>query len=125
GIGFVLDQLRRRCAVLGEALDELRPPDIDIVRPAVVAQIPYHLGALAMGSPQHRQKARPVVLARRPFDQMPAQPIAHAAQAMALQYRVIMRSPAIMTGGGEQIETPTVATPVIRAFETTHEETLE
>src|SRR5690606_38863451 len=65
-IGFILDQLRHRRCVAGEAFDELRTPDVYIVRPAIVAKVPDHLGALTMGGLQHRQKTRPIVLARRP-----------------------------------------------------------
>src|SRR5690606_33727047 len=125
GVGFILDQLRHRRCVAGEAFDELRTPDVYIVRPAIVAKVPDHLGALAMGGLQHRQEARPIVLARRPFDQVPAQAVAHAVQAVPVQHRVIMRRPAIMAGGCEQIETPAIAAAMVRAFETTHEETLE
>ncbi len=124
-MGLVLDQLRHRRSITGEALDELRPPDVDVIRPAVMTQVPNHLGTLALGGLQHGQEARPVVLPRLALDQMPAQAVAHGMQTMAVQFGVVVRGPAVMAGRGEQVEPAAVAAAMVRALETTEKETLE
>src|SRR5690606_29084356 len=43
-VALILDQLRHRSGVAGEMLDEGRAPDIDVIRPAVMAQIPDAAG---------------------------------------------------------------------------------
>src|SRR5690606_38208183 len=76
---LVLHQLRDRAGVAGEALDELRAPDVDIVRVAVVAKVPDHLQLTGPSRVQHGQEAAPVVSAGLALYQVPAQPVAGAA----------------------------------------------
>jgi len=46
-------------------------------------------------------------------------------QAMPVQLGIIVGGPAVMAGRGDQVETPTVATPVVGTLETAKEKTLE
>ena len=48
----------------GKTLHELRPKNINIVGPSVVAQIPYHLRSGILRSMNHGQHAGPVVMKR-------------------------------------------------------------
>jgi len=64
-------------------------------------------------------------LPRLALDQVPAQTVAHAVQAVAVQLGVVVGRPAVVPRRGNQIETAAVAAPVVRTLETTKEETLE
>src|SRR5690606_7093799 len=124
-VALILDQLRHRSGVAGEMLDGGRAPDIDVIRPAVMAQIPDDLATLPLGGLQHRQEARPVILPRRRFDQVPAQAITDAAQPVPAQQRVILFGPLLMTGHVDQVQPSPIAAPVVRALEAAEKKTVK
>src|SRR5690606_34338891 len=89
-VAFLTDQSRGRGGEAGETLDEARSPDVQIVRPAVMAKVPDDLGAAGVRRPELRQEAGPVVVAGPALDQVPAQAVAHRADALALQRGAVL-----------------------------------
>jgi hypothetical protein len=71
------------------------------------------------------RKARPVVNARPLLDQAPAQPVAHRADAVALQQAVVGSSADIVLSGGKHVQPHSIAAPMCGTLEPAHEETLE
>src|SRR5215207_2244416 len=96
-----------------------------VVRPAPVQEVPNNLRAGVSGGAQHGKKARPVVMARRGFDQMPTQSIAHGAYPVSRERPVVCPGINIVTSCRKKIETAAVAATVGRAFKTPDKEALE
>src|SRR5215207_3270856 len=96
-----------------------------VVRPAPVQEVPNHLRAGVSGGAQHGKKARPVVMARRAFDQMPTQPIPHCAYPVSRQRAVVCRRVKVVTSCRKKIETAPIAAAVGRAFKASKKEALE
>src|SRR5690606_14962100 len=124
-VAFLTDQSRGRGGEAGETLDEARSPDVQIVRQAGMAKVADCLGAAGVRRSELRQEAGPVVVAGPALDQVPAQAVAHRADALALQRGVVLGGPAVMPGSGQQIEPATVATAMGRALEAALKEAVE
>src|SRR5438477_2666184 len=88
-------------------------------------QIPAYLHAQLLGGFERRHPARPVVLARRFLNQVPAQAVAHSPEAKLAADPVILEYMLIVRSRLDQIEANPVLAPVRRALETRLEETVE
>src|SRR5690606_34717737 len=75
----------------GEALDELRRPDVDVVGKTVVTDIPDGLGSGLPGGMQLWQEAGPVIAARPALDAMPSQAVSDGRDPVPLQGLVVQR----------------------------------
>src|SRR5215208_6155963 len=64
-IGFVPDELGSGLSEPAESRDKGRAPDVEVVRPAPVQEVPNNLRAGVSSGVQHGKKARPVVMAGR------------------------------------------------------------
>ncbi len=109
----------------GEAFDEFRRPDIDVVRPSIMAQVPNGLHSRTTRRSQHINKARPIVLTRRLFDQVPAQAVAYGCYAMSPQYFIVAQGIGIVMSRFDEVQAPAVPAPVGGTFKSTQEKTIE
>jgi hypothetical protein len=108
-----------------EALRKILGALVDAIGRAVVEQVPDHLHAGFLGRFEHRQPARPVVLARIPADEVPAHPVAQRRQAKLPACGIILAHVAVVRRRPDEVEANAVAPPVRGAFEPAHEETVE
>ena len=76
-------QRRHRRRETGEAIDEVRLPDVDIVGPAIMAEVPDRLHPGCSAGMQHRQEARPVERPGVGLDEVPAHPVANRPRCRA------------------------------------------
>ena len=65
--------------------NEIRAKDIEMIRPAVMPEVPDDLGSGLNGGADNRFHAGEIELVRRLFDQVPAQSFAHRANIMLLK----------------------------------------
>ena len=89
-VRLVANDTRGRGREAREAVDECRRPDVEVVRPAVMHQVPDDLRARLSRGAQHRARSstsRSWPLAR--LDQVPAQAVAHRADPETCKLRVI------------------------------------
>ena len=122
---LVHHHLRCSSGETGEALDECRAPEIQVIRITVMAQIPNHLHLLRLRRFEHRHEAAPVVAARAAFDQVPAQAVAGTTNVQPAQSLVILVRPARVSGVGQQVQAPTILAALTGTFETGHDEAAE
>ena len=101
----------------GEPLRKVRRGLVDAIGRAVVEQVPDHLEPDALGRFQRRQPARPVILAGRLLDQMPAQAIADGAETELLAQPVVAQHVPVVARRANEVEPNAVAPPVRRTFE--------
>ncbi|MNV14223.1 hypothetical protein D3C71_1048980 [compost metagenome] len=90
-------------AIACEPVDETRCPDVEIVRPAVMQQVPNHLGLGILGGPQHRPDTRPVIAARL-FDQVPSKSVTHRADTEAGKLSIILCGMGVVADGRDHVE---------------------
>ena len=109
--------LHRRQGEIGEARGEVLAGLVDVIGRTVMEQVPDHLDPGALGGLQRRQPARPVVIARRFFDQMPAQAIADRAETELSAQLIILQHMLVVAGRPDEVEANAVAPPVRRTFE--------
>src|SRR5690606_34407497 len=102
--GFIGEQACRRAGIAGELLGKPGRPDVEPVRPTVVAQVPDHLGALDIGGGDLVAQAAPVVASRRLPDAMPAYPIADGAHSMPGHCGVVAIGPSVVPRRSDQIQ---------------------
>src|SRR5690606_25268411 len=105
---LITHQGRHGASKPGETLDELRGPDIDIVRPAVMTDVPDRLRPCLPCGLQLRQKARPVVTTRPAFDAMPSQAIPHGRNPMALQGSIVRYRKHIVSCAVNEVQAATI-----------------
>src|SRR6185369_9638888 len=123
--GDRLAQFQSRNCEIGETLREILARLVDMIGRAIVEQVPVDLDPDLFRGFEHRQPARPVIIARRVLDPVPAQSVAQRQQAEIAALPVIVERMAIVTGGTDEVEPDAVAPPVRRAFEPSHEEAVE
>jgi hypothetical protein len=109
----------------GEAVEEGGGPDVEVVRVAVVAQVPDRPRAGGLRGAQHGQEARPVVAPRGGLDEVPAQAVPHRPDPVPAQQGVVLGDEPVMARGGQEVEAAAVGPPVARAFEPAEEEAPE
>ena len=71
--------------------NEIRAKDIEMIRPAIMPEVPDDLGSGLSGGAHNRLYAGEIELVRHRFDQMPAQSFAHRANAMLPKQAIIFR----------------------------------
>ncbi len=109
----------------GEAVDEGGGPDVEVVGPAVVEEVPDDLRAGRRGGGEHRRPAREVEGAGPGLDQVPAQAVAHGAEAEAGELAVVGRGVGVVAGAGDQVEAAAGGQAVGGAFPAAVEEAPE
>ena len=125
GRPLVPHQPRKGGGKCAETVHKLGLENVDVIRPAIVTQIPDHFRAGAPGCVQHGEEGRPVILAWSVLDQVPAQSVADRADAQRLQRTVVRFGEFIMPSGAEDIQPAAVFASMARTFEPGHEEALE
>ncbi len=124
-VGLVPNQAGGRGRESGEAIDEGGPPDVEVVGPAVMQQVPEHLRPGLAGGAEHGQEARPVVASGRGLDQMPSQAVPHRADRVARERPIVQGRVTVVADGGDHVEAAAVLPSVCRGFDPTLEEALE
>src|SRR5205085_3093847 len=95
-----------------EARGEVFAPLLDVIGRSIMKQVPDDLQPGALGRFQRRKPARPVVLTRRLFDQMPAKPVADRPEAEVTALAVILDDMAVVARRPDQVEANAIAPPV-------------
>src|SRR4051794_23773213 len=124
-VGFVPHERCQRGRKRCDPLDELARPNVDEVRPAVMANVPRDRGPSRVGGVQHWQKARPIVFAWSLFNEIPPHAVACAVHPALPKGQVIVFGEFRMTSRGKKVQTVSVCAPVSRAFKTANEEARE
>lgn len=117
-----------RCGCVGkggEALDELWGEEVEVRRDAPVAEVPDDLRAGGGAGVEHGEKARPVVEAGLPLDEVPAKPVAHGEDARLLKQAVVGFCAEIVVRAVNDIHLQPVGPTMGGAFKTACEEACE
>src|SRR4051812_45998592 len=103
---------------LGEGNGEVRQTpskiaakDIEILRIAVVKQVPDDLDAGFLRRLDLRRHARKVISSRRALDTVPPQAVASREYSLLRQSRVILACKLFMTGSFDHVQAAAVASP--------------
>jgi hypothetical protein len=83
------------------------------------------LNAGFFGRLQHREPARPIIIARRFFDEVPAKTVAKGSEAQLSATAIVLKCVPVMSRGPDEVEPHPVPPPMRRAFEPGHEEAVE
>ena len=89
--------------------NEIRTKNIEMIRPAVMPEVPDDLGSGLSGGADDRLYAGEIELVRHRFNQVPAQPFTHRANAMLLKQAIIFGGEAIVLRRGDEVEPTTVS----------------
>src|SRR3954447_20344074 len=90
-----------------------------------MADVPRDAGPARARRLQHRQKARPIVLARSVFNKMPADPVTCAGDPAFTQCSVVVFRELRMPRGTQKVETPSIPTAMTGALEAANKEAAE
>ena len=101
----------------GEAVDEGGGPDVEVVGPAVVEEVPDHLGARLRGCGEHRRPAREVDTAPgRGSIRCQRRPSRIVRMPSDRELAIVGRGVGVVAGAGDHVEPAARAQPVRRAF---------
>src|SRR5829696_7478360 len=124
-IALAIGDLSGRAREGSKSVAEGRRPDVEIVRPTPVGDVPDHLSSRLVCSAKHREPARPVVMARSGFNQVPAQAVSDRPHPM-LRYSAIVRfCVTVVSSCSDQVEAPAVPCAVRGALKAPNPEALE
>src|SRR5690606_34808277 len=94
-------------------------PDVHVVRPAVVEQVPHDLRAHCPRSAELMVEAVEAPLPRSWLDEMPAHTVADRDHPERSEVGVVLQRPRIVLRGGDDVDPATVEPAVRGALETT------
>ena len=113
GFHFVPHHLGSGFGKPAEPCDECGAPDVEIIPPSPVQEIPKDLRAGLSGSMQHREEARPIVMAGHFFDELPSQAITDSAYSVLRKGTVVGSRVRVVIGGCKKVQTAPVP-PAVR-----------
>ena len=105
-----------------KSLGKVRGGLVDTIGRAIVEQVPDDLKPTCSAASSAGSPARPVVLARRLLDQMPAQAVADGAEAELGALPIVAEHMLVVAGRADQVEANAVTPPVRRTFKAGLEE---
>jgi len=85
-------------------------------------QVPDDLEADFLGGLEHREPARPVVLARRLLDQVPAKAVPKRPEAELMALAIVTQHVPVVSRGTDKVEPNAIATAMRRTFKARLEE---
>ena len=120
-VAFAAEIARDRVAIFGEALWEGGAPEVDVLRIAVMEQVPDDCDAVLPRRAGERLQAGEIIAAAS-VDQRPAHRLARGMDAERREVAVILVDAAVVPGRGDLIEPLPVPVVACRALEAGKEE---
>jgi hypothetical protein len=106
----------------GEPFGKILGGLVDMVRRAVVEQVPDDLDPGLLSGFKRRYPARPVIFPRRFLDQVPAKAVAKCPEPELATQPIVAQHVLIVACRPDEIEADAIAPPVRRTFEPSLEE---